>query len=510
MEGYCVIERPNNKKQKGVGGGGGSSSGSCGAAATAANGTTNGVIEVSKPVLQVCSTHRHSGDQPVSVGAECVIPLCCLNPRYQRELWFTKLTVVPHGIMIAGKKPEPFPLFTRTDTLLRVPRFLGLHWFSRADIQDHRTLGEPWAEHVMFQGTLSNTAEKPQRGAHDQCVQQLHSLGGALLVLPCGFGKTVVSLAIAASLRKKCLVLVTSVELARQWQERVKEFLGCDVGKIQQDVFDIDPPVVVGLLQTVRSRQPDLRMFGTCIVDEAHHIAAQAFSQVMPFIPCRYVLGLSATPNRKDGLKKVLLWLLGPVAFSVGRKDNMQINVMRCVVTSGRNRVLTFKNGEVSRSKMITWLTEDGNRNRLIGHMMQSLLQKNPLRKVLVLTDRREHAQLLQATWPTTSGLMLGGMKEADIEVSKQLPILISTYQYCSEGFDLPRLDTLFLTSPRTDIEQSVGRVLRPHPEKQTPLILDFVDNFSVFEGQCEKRVKYFEKLGCTIKTYEEAQLLAL
>ena len=86
--------------------------------------------------------------------------------------------------------------------------------------------------------------------------------------------------------------------------------------------------------------------------------------------------------------------------------------------------------------------------------------------------------------------------------------MLISTYQYCSEGFDLPRLDTLFLVSPRSDIEQSVGRILRKHVDKQTPLVLDFVDNFSVFESQCVKRLQYFEQLGCNIKTYEESCLL--
>jgi len=492
MEGFCVINRPEAKqqqeerpwkKQKGSG----------------------DVLEVSKPVVL-------PGDAPLVLCGEYVIPRSRLSPRFQKEQWFKSLTVVPKGMVIAGQKPEAFPMFTLTDTRLHVPRFLGLQWFADVvvAVEDHRTLGDTWPASVQFKGTLSSSPEKPQRVAHDRCVTQLRTLGGALLVLPCGFGKTVVSLAVAATLRQKCLVLVTTVELARQWQDRVQEFLGCSVGKIQQAVCDIDHPVVIGLLQTVRSRQPDLKSFGTCIVDEAHHVAAQAFSQVMPFIPCRYVLGLSATPNRKDGLKKVLLWLLGPVAFSTGRKENMVINVMRCVVTGGSNKVLTYKNGEVARSKMITWLTEDDRRNRLIVHLMRVLLNKNPLRKVLVLTDRREHAQLLQSSWPENSGLMLGGMKEADIEVNKQLPVLISTYHYCSEGFDLPRLDTLFLVTPRSDIEQSVGRVLRKHVDKQTPLIVDFVDNFSVFEGQSEKRVKYFDKLGCTVKTYDEPQLLSL
>jgi superfamily II DNA or RNA helicase len=99
-------------------------------------------------------------------------------------------------------------------------------------------------------------------------------------------------------------------------------------------------------------------------------------------------------------------------------------------------------------------------------------------------------------------------MKKEDIEKSKEAQVLLSTYHYCSEGFDLPRLDTLFLLSPRTDVEQSVGRVLRQHPEKQRPLILDFVDNFSVFDSQGDKREQYFKKLRCNIQTFDQLHLL--
>jgi superfamily II DNA or RNA helicase len=99
-------------------------------------------------------------------------------------------------------------------------------------------------------------------------------------------------------------------------------------------------------------------------------------------------------------------------------------------------------------------------------------------------------------------------MKKEDIEVSKEAQVLLSTYHYCSEGFDLPRLDTLFLASPRTDIEQSVGRVLRQHTDKQRPLILDFVDTFSVFDSQGDKRERYFKSLKCNIQTCEQLTLL--
>lgn len=437
------------------------------------------------------------------------IPLVNLHYQWSKSEWFKSLTVVPKIAPINGQKPEPFSVCEQLMYTLEIPKFLGLTWFGPPE-RDERSLGPIVS--FTFTGSLTNTKERPQQQAHDRCVTQLCDSGGALLVLPCGFGKTVVSLAIASSMKRKTLILVTSVELAHQWRERIQQFLGCSVGLIQGDSFDVEPPMVIAMLQTLLKRQPDLTMFGTCIVDECHHVAARSFSQVMPLVPCRYILGLSATPNRKDGLKKVLLWTLGPVAFEAQRDHDVANvpNVMRCLITEGKQVVITYKNGEVGRSKMITLLTQDLGRNRFIVHLLNMVLNKNSQRKVLMLTDRREQVvflkTLIEESW--TCGLILGGMKKEEVEVSKNKQVLLSTYSYCAEGFDLPRLDTLFLVSPRTDIEQSIGRVLRQHPEKQRPLILDFIDKFSVFESQGDKREAYFKKLRYNIQTYEQLSLL--
>jgi len=457
---------------------------------------------------RVDETLELSTQQGTVLRGEYAVPLTSLPRLWKKSWWFKKLTVCPR--VAAGNSaivPAPFPVYQETDTHLLLPKFLGQEWCGQPE-RDERCIGEP--EAFVFQGSLSNSKERPQQQAHDRCCQQLGMTGGALLVLPCGFGKTVVSLAVAASLKRKTLVVVTSVELARQWIERISQFLGCEAGLIQEDKYCIDKPVTVAMLQTLLRRKPDLSPFGTCIVDEAHHVAARSFSQVMPLIPCRYILGLSATPNRKDGLSRLLLWTLGPLAFKAERQDSDSPNVMQCVVTEGARRVITYKNGDVGRSKMITLLTQDATRNHFIAHMVHMVLKTNRNRKLLMLTERREQTQalveLLQNSW--TCGVMLGGMKEMEIESQKDAQVLLSTYHYCSEGFDLPRLDTLFLLSPRSDVEQSVGRVLRQHPDKQKPLVLDFVDNFSVFEPQSEKRLRYYRKLKSCIKTYYQAELL--
>ena len=441
------------------------------------------------------------------------IPKTILPKKWKESEWFKSLKVVPKVAPINGQKPEPFLMCEEKEDTLELPKFLGLIWLGPPET-DTRTLGPlvPFS----FTGSLTSTKQRPQQLAHDRCVTQLCDTGGALLVLPCGFGKTVVSLAIAASLKRKTLIIVTSVELAHQWSERIQQFLGCQVGWIQGDTFETEPSIVIAMLQTLVRRQPDLTLFGTCIVDEAHHVAARSFSQVMPLVSCRYILGLSATPNRKDGLKKVLHWTLGLTAFEAKRTHDPEgvPNVMRCKVTEGRRTVITYKSGDVGRSKMITLLTADRSRNDFIVHMLGMVLRKNGGRKILMLSDRREQVSCLESmitcvyTGVYTCGTLLGGMKKEDIEKSKEAQVLLSTYHYCSEGFDLPRLDTLFLLSPRTDVEQSVGRVLRQHPEKQRPLILDFVDNFSVFDSQGDKREQYFKKLRCNIQTFDQLHLL--
>jgi superfamily II DNA or RNA helicase len=448
-----------------------------------------------------------STTQGTLLNGEYCIPKTSLPKMWKKEPWFKQLTVTPNVPTIGKVKAAPFPVFNETEDYLKIPKFLGLKWLGYPD-RDERSMGESITN--SFKGALSTSAERPQQNAHDLCVRQLCDTGGSLLILPCGFGKTVVSLAVAASLKRKTLVIVAAVELSRQWVERITQFLGCEVGYIQGDNFDVDKNIVVAMLQTLLRRKPDLSMFGTCIVDEAHHIAARSFSQVMPLVTSRYILALSATPNRKDGLKKLLLWTLGDVGFEAKRDAGDGPNAMRCIVTEGNQRVLMYKNGEPARSKMITWLTQDKKRNAFIIHMLNMVLHKNNGRKVLMLTDRREQAEELRGCisgfWGC--GLMLGGMKQVEIAQQKECQVLLSTYHYCSEGFDLPRLDTLFLLSPRSDIEQSVGRVLRQHPDKQKPLIIDFVDKFSVFETQSEKRVHYYDKLGCCIKTYDQNNLV--
>ena len=140
---------------------------------------------------------------------------------------------------------------------------------------------------------------------------------------------------------------------------------------------------------------------------------------------------------------------------------------------------------------MITDLTKNENRNKLILDTIINLKD----RKILVLSDRREHCETL-LNYLTgkniTCGLYLGGMKTESRELTTSYTVMFGTYQACGEGFDVPELDTLILSTPKSDVEQAVGRILR-QKNKNEPLVIDFVDSFSIFKGQYYKRKKFYK-----------------
>jgi superfamily II DNA or RNA helicase len=142
------------------------------------------------------------------------------------------------------------------------------------------------------------------------------SAGHGVLSLPCGYGKTTVSLAIACKLGYRTMIVVHKQFLADQWRERIQQFCpGATIGIVQQDKKETDRDFVIAMLQSLSLKEysfSDFDSIGTLIVDEAHHICAKVFSQSLFKMCPKHIFGLSATPERKDGLTKVLHWFMGP------------------------------------------------------------------------------------------------------------------------------------------------------------------------------------------------------
>jgi superfamily II DNA or RNA helicase len=207
--------------------------------------------------------------------------------------------------------------------VVHVPRFWGYEHGVRLE-----HTGIPQSIHVSFSGTLMDELEQPQ--ATDAVLKSLRETGGALLSLGTGCGKTTCACYIISQIKLKTVVLVHKDVLKTQWADRIAQFLpGARVSFVQGDSADMSGDIVIAMLQTLVSpgREYDWSEFGLVVVDECHHIAAETFNTAMRTLTCPYSLGLSATPNRKDGLTKVITWFLGPIAFQSRRKDMSNVSV---------------------------------------------------------------------------------------------------------------------------------------------------------------------------------------
>ena len=265
------------------------------------------------------------------------------------------------------------------------------------------------------------------------------------------------------------------------------------------DVEDKD--IVIGMLQSISMKdypRDIFEDFGHCIIDEVHHISSRVFSQALLKIATRYMLGLSATPERKDGLTKVIEWFLGPIILKVERKS--QIPTVRFIEAQYDSIPIEKFNkmGKANVPEMITDVVNDSTRNQIISQQIEKLLTHG--RKILILTDRRRHCELLSELVPPdrTWGLYIGGMKKEDLDISNTQEVIIATYSMACEGYDCPDLDTLIMASSKSDIEQSVGRILRKKNDNP-PLVIDIVDTYSVFLPQYYKRKKFYKQNGIQI-----------
>jgi superfamily II DNA or RNA helicase len=230
------------------------------------------------------------------------------------------------------------------------------------------------------------------------------------------------------------------------------------------------------------------------IVHNCHHISSRTFSSIFFKVQTKYMVGLSATPERKDGLSKVIYWFLGPQIVNFKRETNKpKIKVVINDSASDYEEKIN-KIGKVNIPIMITDLTTKDKRNELI--IEQVLMSLGESRKILILTERRNHAELLVRLLllhNVSAGLYLGGMKQLTREDSVTKSVIIGTYQASGEGFDVPDLDTLILSTPKSDVEQAVGRILRK-VNKNEPVVIDIVDMFSIFKGQYYKRRRFYKK----------------
>tara|TARA_B110000014_G_scaffold122641_1_gene84244 strand:- start:7042 stop:8385 length:1344 start_codon:yes stop_codon:yes gene_type:complete len=394
-----------------------------------------------------------------------------------------------------GFPPPPFKVFRKAKSGLCVPRFYGEDKIGPPK-EDRRP--DPIKISTRFNGKLRD--ETHQNAAMAAALKAGHGV----LSLPCGFGKTTVALAIACKLGYKTMIVVHKEFLANQWKERIQQFCpGASIGIVQQNKKETECDFIIAMLQSLSLKEysfNDFDTIGTLIVDEAHHICAKVFSQSLFKLCPKHIFGLSATPTRKDGLTKVLHWFMGPTFFVIERENQDQVEVFPIEFTCHRfsDPPPCTRQGKLSLATMITELTENRERNTVITKLIKDLSKTT--RQILVLTDRRHHCEVLHQCFKTTSGLYMGGMKEEDLNQSSKKKIIFATFSQAHEGLDIPTLDTVILTTPKSDIVQSIGRIMREtHGKKNNPHIYDIFDQWSICHAMYTKRLKVYRQGGFKI-----------
>jgi superfamily II DNA or RNA helicase len=312
-----------------------------------------------------------------------------------------------------------------------------------------------------------------------------------------GWGKTCLALWLSSKLKVKTLIVVHTNALLEQWLVKIKDFTGIDAGIIQQDKILIDAPICVGIIHSLCLRKYPKEVtegFGFIVFDEVHHTPSEMFSGVFYNMCIKYSLGLSATLNRKDGLSKVINWFLGDTIVDIKQVTNTPKIEFLKFYPSELLEEHVMINGKPNLPKMISELTINYERNALILERVKNLYDEG--RNILILTDRREHAENLKSKMTNLScGLYLGKMKINELNDTNNKRIIIGTYQMASEGYDNPKLDTLILSTPKSDVEQCIGRILRQE-NSNYPLVVDIQDYNSVFTGMNFKRKNFYKKKG--------------
>lgn len=426
-----------------------------------------------------------------------------LTPEQTRKLR-TALTVKPQVAAAYAAGIEPFPVYYESPSRWYVPRFWGYEHCGQPD-GDARQPGLPLRDELQFNKTL-----RPEQLPIVNAFKEGDYNG--LICVPCGYGKTFMAIWLACQLRKRFLIVVHQEFLMEQWRKELEGSIpGIRVGKLQgpKAQLSADYDCCICMLQTVASRDwptDAFSGFGFAVFDECHHLGAEYFSRALMSIQTKHMLGLSATPDRMDGLDNVFLWYLGPVRYQIKVReadDSVEVKVLRFTSEDPAYADIPMDvRGEVSRPRLCNQLAEYTPRTKAICDELEPLLREG--RKLLILSDRIRHLEEFEREFqerhiPNLSwGMYIGGQTTAQREDSASKQVILSTFTMSAEGMNIPALNTVLLATPKSRIEQAVGRIFRQKKHERTfhPIIMDVLDSHDIYYPQFKKRVQFYEQCG--------------
>ena len=352
----------------------------------------------------------------------------------------------------------------------------------RCDIKDERFPGQ--SLDIQFEGKL--------RDDQKRAAKAMLKYDAGILCAPTAFGKTVTGAALIARRGVNTLILVHRTELLKQWKERLQTFLSVnkkDIGTMGGGKVKPSGIIDIAVLQTLTRREElldKLDNYGQVIVDECHHLSAFSFESILKRTKAKYVLGLTATPIRRDGQQPIIYMQCGPIRYTAETPENApkQLEVIPCYITSTINTPPDVRIQDIFRH-----VAENPDRTNAIADKVKALYEQG--RKVLVLTERTDHLDHIKDaltdsidTFYSLHGRMSKKQRATVIKELDELPadaprVLLATGKLVGEGFDHPPLDTLVLTMPiswKGTLQQYAGRLHRDHSTKNNVKIIDIVD----------------------------------
>lgn len=376
----------------------------------------------------------------------------------------------------------------------------------RCELVDEQFAGT--ALDVAFVGTLRIDQEAA-------VAAMLHHDAGVLCA-PTAFGKTVTAAALIAQRGVNTLVLVHRNELLKQWQERLQSFLGVGkgaVGTIGGGKARPTGKIDIALMQSL-SRQgevnPLVENYGHVIIDECHHVGAVSFDAILKRAKAKYVLGLTATPIRRDGQQPIIFMQCGPTRYSAAKPASAPHDLAVTPRTLDKRIDLPQ---EAGIQDVFRHIAKDIGRTAAIALEIENAYQQD--RKVLVLTERTEHLDTIQAALNgkisnlfVLHGRMTKKLRATLITELEALSpgaprVLLATGKLVGEGFDHPPLDTLVLAMPvswRGTLQQYAGRLHREHATKTSVRVIDFVDTgHPMLVRMWDKRQRGYRAMGYRI-----------
>ena len=360
-----------------------------------------------------------------------------------------------------------------------------------------------------FSGTL--------RPFQTTAVQTMLSKDFGTLSAPTGSGKTIMALWVIAQRRQPTLIIVHTKELANQWVKRIETHLAIpskQVGIIGAGKQSIGEAITVAMVQSLyKCTEKIAPGIGHLVVDECHRAPSRTFTEAVTAFDSRYMLGLSATPWRRDRLSKLIFWHLGDIHHEVQASELVASgHLLDIDVVFRSTSFISFADPVSEYSKMLSELTHHDERNRLIAadiyHEVQVMGRPGVC---LVLSDRKQHCQvlkaLLQHKYHVGAELLTGDLsaEQRDDVIGRlnsgEIRVLVATGQLIGEGFDCSNLSTLFLATPvrfSGRIVQYLGRVLRPSADVERAKVYDYVDDHVVpLKAAAKARQRIYAKMQC-------------